>query len=221
MTTQTYGILLMVTLGIISIYLIVKYMKNILPYKKYVDLFFLLYAIESMVRHYWWWYERGQPFRFIPFQICYLTMYIYMYFYFSKDRRMLPFLHIMGFLGFGALISPGITFEFTNVWSYVFMLDHIVIAVMPFYVIAANKYYPKFGAIKTNLYLLIPLFVISIPLSNWTGENFFFLISNPITNDILSPWFVMIIQLFFIVIFGILATYIGQYINRELKQDQN
>ena len=34
---------------------------------------------------------------------------------------------------------------------------------------------------------LIPLYVLSIPLSNFIGTNYFFLITNPLTDDFLSP----------------------------------
>jgi uncharacterized membrane protein YwaF len=233
---QGIAIILMTTLAVISIFLVFRYIDRISRYKKYIDFFLLLYALESMIRHYIMWTLRGQYYNYIPLQVCYFTMFIYIYYYFTNNRKMLPFLHIFGFLGIAALIAPGHQFSFTNPLSYIFMVDHIVLAVMPFYIIVAHKYYPEYRSIKVLLYTFVPFFVIGILLSQyinvnqlwgatgeqvqtWTNEaNYFFLIKNPITGYTINPWLIALFQLIGMVLFGYFATYLGQYINQKVYQ---
>jgi hypothetical protein len=159
-----------------------------------------------------------------------------MYFYIKKDRRVLPFLHIFGFLGIGALIAPGHQFDFSSIISYVFMIDHIILAVLPFYIIAAHEYIPSYEKLRVLPYTFIPLFMISIPLSQYintnqlfgaTGEqvstwineaNYFFLIRNPITGYSINPWWIALIQLLCMILFGALVTYIGQFVYQKAYQ---
>lgn len=206
------AILLMVTVFFICIYFMFKYVEKLIPYKKVIDFALLIYAIQSMARHYYNWTIDGRQYNYIPLQICYLTSFIYMYYYVSKDRRSLPFLHIFGFLGVGALVIPGHAFSFTNIWSYVFMIDHIILALLPFYLIVAHKYYPEYKTVNSVFIPLFILFILSIPLSNIMGANYFFLIENPITNDALSPWIVLIVQGILIYGFSYFATYLGQFV---------
>ena len=206
------AIVVMVSVLLICLYFMFKYVDKLIPYKKGIDLFLFLYAIESMARHYYNWTVDEKFYNYIPLQICYLTSFIYMYYYLSGDRRSLPFLHIFGFLGIGALVFPGHAFSFTNVWSYVFMIDHIVLAAMPFYIIVVHKYYPQYSTVKYTIAPLIPLFALSIPLSYFMGANYFFLISNPVTGDVLSPWLGLIIQIVLMYGFGLFATYLGQWV---------
>ncbi len=231
---QGIAILLMISLAVISILLVFKHIEKIAKYKKYIDFFLLLYALESMVRHYIMWTIRGQFYNYIPLQVCYFTMFIFIYYYFSNDRRTLPFLHIFGFLGVAALIAPGHQFSFTNILSYIFMIDHIVLAVMPFYIIVAHKYQPEYHSIKILPITFIPFFVIGILLSQyinvnqiwgatgeqvqtWTNEaNYFFLIKNPITGYTVSPWLIAIAQLICMTGFGYFATYLGRLINSKV-----
>lgn len=237
---QTSAIILMVSVSIICIIFVLKYIEIISKYKKHIDLVLFLYAISSMIRHYIMWTNRGQYYNYLPFQVCYFTMFIYMYYYVSKNRRVLPFLHIFGFLGIGALIAPGHSFDFSSVVSYIFMVDHIILAVLPFYIIIAHRYYPRYSTLKILPYTFIPLFTISIPLSTYinqnqlfgaTGEsvqtwiqeaNYFFLIRNPITGYSINPWIIGIIQIICMILFGMLVTYIGQQIyNKVYRQQYN
>lgn len=227
---QGAAILLMITVSIIAIFLVIKYIEQIAKYKKWIDVVLFFYAIISMVRHYIMWTNRGQLYNYIPFQVCYFTMFIYMYYYVSRNRKVLPFIHIFGFLGIGALIAPGHSFDFGSIVSYIFMIDHIILAVLPFYIIIAHKYNPEYSKLKLLPYTFIPLFVISIPLSRFinsnqylgaTGDsiqtwimeaNYFFLIRNPITGYAINPWVVAIIQVICMVGFGAFATWLGRII---------
>lgn len=225
---QGVAILLMVSLSIIAIVVVIKYIENISKFKKSIDWVLFVYSILSMVRHYILWTNRGQFYNYLPFQVCYFTMFIYMYYFLSGNRKVLPFLHIFGFLGIGALIAPGHQFDFSNMISYVFMIDHIILAVLPFYIIIAHKYYPEYHKLKVLPFTFIPFFVLSIPLSNYinrqailgaTGEsvqtwineaNYFFLIRNPITGYDINPWLVGLIQIVCMIAFGAFATWLGQ-----------
>jgi hypothetical integral membrane protein (TIGR02206 family) len=211
-TEQGAAIVVMLSLLLITLIALFRNVEKLIPYKKYIDLFLFLYAIESMIRHYWMWTIREQYYNYLPLQVCYFTMFIFIYYYLAKDRRMLPFLHIFGFLGIGALIAPGHQFSFTNPLSYIFMIDHIVLGAMPFYIIVVHKYFPTYDKIKIILYTFIPFFIVSIPLSHWLGANYFFLLSNPITGDGVNPWIIAVVQLVMMYVFGVIATYLGQWI---------
>lgn len=211
-TEQGLAIVVMISLLIVSLFLLFRHVDKLIPYKKQLDLFLFLYAIQSMIRHYYKWTIREQYYNYLPLQVCYFTMFIFIYYYLKKDRRMLPFLHIFGFLGIGALIAPGHQFEFSNPLSYLFMIDHIILGLMPFYIIVVHKYYPTYDKIRIVLYTFIPFFIVSIPLSHWLGANYFFLISNPITGDMINPWLIAVVQLIAMYGFGVLATYLGQWI---------
>ena len=235
---QGSAILLMVTMSIIAIVLVIKYIENIARFKKKIDFVLFAYAIASMIRHYIIWTNRGQFYNYIPFQVCYFTMFIYMYYYISGNRKVLPFLHIFGFLGIGALIAPGHSFDFGSIVSYIFMIDHIILAVLPFYIIIAHKYYPEYKRLTILPYTFTPLFLISILLSNWINNNqflgasgasvqtwimeanYFFLIRNPITQYAINPWIVGVIQIICMVLFGALATWLGQIIYTKIYKEQ-
>jgi hypothetical protein len=233
---QGSAILLMVTMSIVAIILVIKYIENISVFKSKIDFVLFAYSIISMIRHYIIWTNRGQTYNYIPLQVCYFTMFIYMYYYLSGNRRVLPFLHIFGFLGIGALIAPGHTFDFGSLVSYIFMIDHIILAVLPFYIIIAHKYYPEYRKLTILPYSFAPLFVISILLSNWINSNqylgasgvsvqtwimeanYFFLIRNPITQYAVNPWIVAVIQIICMVLFGALATWLGQKIYKNVYE---
>ncbi len=227
---QGAAIILMVSLSIIAIVLVIRNIEKIAKYKKGIDWALFLYAIISMVRHYIIWTNRGQFYNYLPFQVCYFTMFIYMYYFVSGNRKVLPFIHIFGFLGIGALIAPGHAFNFSKFISYVFMIDHIILAVLPFYIIIAHKYYPEYKKLKLLPITFIPLFIVSILLSNYinaneilgaTGEavqtwvneaNYFFLIRNPITGYDINAWLVAVIQIVCMLAFGGFATWLGQIV---------
>lgn len=231
---QGWAILLMVSLSIIAIILVIKYIEKISIFKVKIDLVLFIYAIISMTRHYIMWTNRGQYYNYLPFQVCYFTMFIYMYYFLKGNRKVLPFIHIFGFLGIGALISPGHQFDFGSVISYVFMIDHIILAVLPFYIIIAHKYYPEYNKLKLLPLTFIPLFVAGILLSNFinaremfgaTGEhvssyineaNYFFLIRNPITGYDINAWLVAVIQIVCMIGFGALATWLGQIVYKSV-----
>ncbi|GEM_PF-6426252 len=206
------AIVVMILTFLICLWLLFRYIDRITPYQKGIDLFLFVFSIQAMARHYYNWTVDGLYYNYLPLQICYFTAFIYMYYYVSNDRRTLPFLHIFGFLGVGALVIPGHAFSFTNPLSYVFMFDHIVLGLMPFYLIVAHKYYPEYPSIRKVLLWLIPIFFLSIPLSNLLGANYFFIISNPVTADLINPWLAAVIQLILMYGWGLLATYLGQWI---------
>ena len=82
LSEQSLGIIVMIIMAVISIYLFFIFNEKVKPHKKYIDWLLLVYAVFSLGRRYVKWIINEEHWKYLPFQVCYITMFVFIYYLF-------------------------------------------------------------------------------------------------------------------------------------------
>jgi uncharacterized membrane protein YwaF len=122
----------------------------------------------------------------LPFYMCRLSVLVLLYYAFTQDKRVESFLFYWGALGLAGVVYPN--GEIPNIANLTetFFIDHILLTVIPFFLVVYQGYIPK---LKDMIYITVLMFIILC----------IFIFINPIFN---TDYFYVQDQSIFAVLFG-------------------
>ena len=149
-----------------------KYVRNIM-----LVVVIMRYITYTVMGKYTW---------YLSLHICNISAILLVIYLFTYNRKLRGPLFLLSFFATAALIQPHMQFNGSNPLYYAFIIDHVVLFFVPFYMGLIKHYIPKMRDIFITLGILIPLMVIGMFLNDVLNENYFFLRVKPLSELIMS-----------------------------------
>ena len=126
-------------------------------------------------------------FKWIPYEICRLGALLSLAFCLTKYKKLIPFVFVFSMFGFTAVLAPdGDLFELSY-GQFIrpkFTYDHLILTVMPFYLIAVEGFKPTFKNLRYALGAFIVLLVGAMIFNPIVEMDWFYFSSQPVSSDI-------------------------------------
>ncbi|MCF7925168.1 MAG: YwaF family protein [Candidatus Izimaplasma sp.] len=111
----------------------------------------------------------------LPFYVCRISSVILLYYFFTKDRRVMPFLFFWGATGLAGIIYPNGPIDNIANLTETFFIDHYLLAITPFYLVLYESYVPtKKDVYKITVLMAIMLYIF-IPINYVLNTDYFYL----------------------------------------------
>jgi len=111
----------------------------------------------------------------LPFFMCRISVVVYVYYAYTRDKRVHSFLFYWGALGIAGVLYPNGPISNIENLTEAFFIDHYLLTIIPFYLVAHEGYKP----VKKDMYgiLLLMTFILSIfvPINYLLGSDYFYL----------------------------------------------
>lgn len=125
----------------------------------------------------------------VPLHLCTISSYLALIACVYKPNWGKHFLFFYAFLGMATLIEAGPRggFAFNNPLIYGFVIDHITIMLVPFYMVLFKGYEPEMKNVINPAILLMGLLAVSNAVNSWwDGADFFEISSKPVYSDLFN-----------------------------------
>lgn len=123
---------------------------------------------------------------YLSLHICNISAILLVIYLFTYNKKLRAPLFLLSFFATAALIQPHMQFNSQNPLYYAFIIDHVVLFFVPFYMGLIKHYIPKVKDIFITLGILIPLMVIGMFLNDAFNENYFFLRVKPLSELLMN-----------------------------------
>ena len=156
----------------------------------------------------------------VPLHLCTISSYLAMIACVYKPDWGKHFLFFYSFLGMATLIEAGPRggFAFDNPLIYGFVIDHITIMLVPFYMVLFKGYDPDLrNVIKPAIGVVLLLLLSNIVNSLWDGADFFEITSKPVYSDIFNNNSNVLFMIAFLGVF-LLFSVINVAIMKQVKK---
>ena len=126
-------------------------------------------------------------YKWIPYEICRIGALLSLIFGITNYKKLIPFVFVFSMFGFTAVLAPdGDIFELTY-GQFIrpkFTYDHLILTVMPFYLIAVEGFRPTFKNLKYALGTFALLLVGAMIINPMVEMDYFYFSSQPVSSDI-------------------------------------
>lgn len=131
----------------------------------------------------------------LPFFMCRLSILVLLYYTITKDKRVESFLFYWGGLGLAGVIYPNGPFDNIANLTETFYIDHYLLTMSPFFMVAVEKYVPSKKDLFIITGLMFAILVLFVPINSWMGSDYFYLADQSIFASFLpgAPTIVFIV----------------------------
>lgn len=184
---------------------------------KSIEKVIIFSTVLLLLIRYYSYYTAGNYTWFIPLHLCNISMYLLLYYLVKKPKKLQQFLFLYSFFTIGALIYPSVDYDLSNPLLLTFFHDHIILFLVPFYLVIMEGYKPSYKNIKIPFITITIIVIISWPLNYLLNENFFYLTEKPLINLFLEVSDITFITLYCSVLYlGFsLITFIGKTVYKR------
>jgi hypothetical integral membrane protein (TIGR02206 family) len=181
---QIILIILLLILGFSTVY----FKEFIQTHHRKIEIALAIILLLSRIGRNTEYFIDGDYHKAFPLQLCTISTYLAMLYYFFKWKKLRVFLFFYGFLGLTAFIDPDIP-----VWSealkgfylYGFTIDHLIITVSPLFLVLYDDFeFDINDAIAPTITAVILIFIAWPMNILWDGANFFYLVEKPVVSDV-------------------------------------
>ncbi len=111
---------------------------------------------------------------YFPFYICRISSLILTYYVITKDKRVESFLFYWGLLGLAGVFYPN--GPITNIANLTetFYIDHVLLALTPFYLITIEHYQPNQNTLRKATIFMMILLLVFIPINELFNTDYFY-----------------------------------------------
>lgn len=111
----------------------------------------------------------------LPFFMCRISVVVLMYYTYTRDKKVHSFLFYWGALGIAGVLYPNGPINDMYLLKETFFIDHYLLAVTPFYLVAHENYKPS----KKDMYFIVLLMLVMlfafIPINDALGSDYFYI----------------------------------------------
>lgn len=183
MEATIFKIILYTCLLIFTI-LFLKNIKNFKQNQKQIEKVILIIMFSVQIVRHITYVSMGQITWLIPFHICNISGILICIWLFTKNKQIQAPLFFLSFMAAAALVYPAVDYPWTNPLYYTFIIDHIVLLFVPFYMVIVYDYVPKFKDLIITFISIEVLMVIGLLLNKPLNENYFYLTERPLFQTI-------------------------------------
>ncbi len=185
----------------IAVFVVFKYRKSLSRFEeilRFVVLALLLYTHAIRYVH---------PFltgtfsyqEHLPFHICRISGFILIYALITKDPRMKPLLFYMVGTGIYGIFVPNGGIRNIAALTEYFFIDHLVFAMVPFYLVAVKGYRPSYKETWRIPLFTLMVMLMFIPVNAALNSEYFhardIVIAQTLIPDITMPMFIVLFNL--------------------------
>lgn len=166
-----------VLLTALSIYLIFNKKEFLKKHKNTIYLVVSVLLIWTQIARYLVVYLKGDfdIYDNLPFFICRLSVLVLLYFTLTKDRRVMSFLFYWGATGLTGILYPNGPISNIPNLTETFYIDHFLLAVSPFFLVAIEGYKPIRNDLLKITGVMFLILVMFIPINHWLGSDYFYI----------------------------------------------
>lgn len=203
METTIFKIILYTTLFIFTIVFLRNTNKLKANQEKIEKVILLIMFGVQVVRHitYVW---MGEITWLLPFHICNISGILICVWLFTKNKHIQAPLFFLSFMAAAALVYPAVDYSWTSPLYYTFIIDHIVLLFVPFYMVIVYEYVPKLKDLLITFLLIEVLMVIGLLLNGPFDENYFYLTERPLFPSIPLSLYFTIYAFILLTCFGLI-----------------
>ncbi len=169
--------LVLITLGVILIYIFRDQLKNY-KYEKWIRYSMGVFGIiMELSLHIWKAMNGGWHFpQDMPIGLCAFSLFLGIYVMFTKSWKVFEIAYFWSIGGLVSVLFPDVPYGPDRFRYYQFLLSHMIFFWMFMYMMFVHRYVPTNKSFKKSFVLLtiVVIFVI-IPINFWWGANYMYL----------------------------------------------
>ena len=157
-----------------TIFIIVAILLTWTQFARYAGVFFE----EDQTFHFWIFDFRIIAFDItthLPFYMCRISVVVFLYYAYTKDKKMHSFLFYWGALGLAGVLYPNGPISNVENLTETFFIDHYLLTIIPFYLVSIEGYKP----IRKDMFFIAGLMAfilfLFIPINSWMNADYFYL----------------------------------------------
>lgn len=206
MESTIFKILLYVLLVIFTIVFLTN-KSNFKENKHKIEKTFLVVMFSVQIVRHITYIAYGNFTWLLPFHICNISGILICIWLFTKNKRLEAPLFFLSFMAAAALVYPAVDYSWKDPLYYTFIIDHIVLLFVPFYMVITYEYLPSKKDLLITLFITITLMLIGMALNGPLNENYFYLTERPLLPNIPLPLYfglyTMVLTTCFSLIYGL------------------
>jgi hypothetical integral membrane protein (TIGR02206 family) len=165
--------------------------------------------IQQTVLYSWYYIFEGFSIsESLPLHICRITNIFILAFLIKPNKKIVPYLFFFSIFGYAAMILPAGVHPFHHIIDVSFMVNHLVMAVIPFVLVKVYGYKPLRNEIINFLVVFNIAWFAMYFLNPLIDGNYFYTVRRPIFASLPIPMYILITNGMMIVV-AIIATYIA------------
>lgn len=203
-------------LFVFGVYLIIAKRAYLVKHKKEIVIVLITLLLYSQYRRYGailFTPNVAYTIENLPIHFCRFSTVMTLVYLFTNNKIIKGFVYFQAGLGIASVVVPGGYFlTMTAEWrSYTYMVDHMILALMPFFLIFVDDYeVNRRDLIISTVYsVVVPLAVLPWALA--TGYNAYYVLDGVFLGGVVeSQALIMVYMLVSLVLYNFLMYYLGQ-----------
>lgn len=216
-----FGYYLYNAITIFVIYLIIFKRDFVIKHKKEVIIAIITLLLYSQFRRYGarlFTPSFHYTIENIPLHFCRMSALMTALYLITKNKIVKGFVYFQAGLGvFSVLIPGGYFFIMTQDWrSYTYMVDHFVLAIMPFFLVFIEDYKVNKRDLTISLIYSNVMPIVVLPLALHTNYNAYYVLDGVFAKDIVgdNQFLIIVLMLFGLTLYNFLMYYVGQKLEK-------
>lgn len=177
--------------AVVAVVWYLTHQKNIQQHQaRYHRLFLWITLVTTVVFYTWSLIFTGFGLtNGLPLHACRISTLVSIYFYVTKDSRVIPFLFYSGFFALFAIFYPSNVHPlYTHLVGYTSQITHIMILINWLYLVVTLGYRPTIKDMNQTAIVFIVMLLLIWPFNYLVGGGEYFYIISEVNRPFLKDW---------------------------------